>query len=133
LAQKIYAGTDMFLMPSRFEPCGLNQLVAMRYGSVPIVRAVGGLADTVKDLNPQTGEGNGFSFEPYDRWALFSAVVRALENYKYKEAWHKLQVRGMTADFSWSASAKKYVDLYYRALAARGKEIKLEDYGLVEE
>jgi len=133
LAQKIYAGTDMFLMPSRFEPCGLNQLVAMRYGSVPIVRAVGGLADTVKDLNPQTGEGNGFSFEPYDRWALFSAVVRALENYKYKEAWHKLQVRGMTADFSWSASAKKYVDLYYRALAARGKEIKLEDYELVEE
>ncbi len=133
LAQKIYAGTDMFLMPSRFEPCGLNQLVAMRYGSVPIVRAVGGLADTVKDLNPQTGEGNGFSFEPHDRWALFSAVVRALENYKYKEAWHKLQVRGMTADFSWSASAKKYVDLYYRALAARGKEIKLEDYGLVEE
>ena len=132
LAQKIYAGTDMFLMPSRFEPCGLGQMIAMRYGSVPIVRATGGLADTVKDFDPRSSEGNGFSFAAYDRWALFATVVRALENYKYRDTWRKLQVRGMTADFSWNASARKYVDLYYRALAARGKETKLEDYGVVK-
>jgi starch synthase len=108
-------------------------MIAMRYGSVPVVRATGGLADTVKDFDPQTGEGNGFSFEPYDRWALFAAIVRAVENHKYKDTWHKLQVKGMTADFSWNASARKYVDLYYRALAARGKEIKLEDYTVMKE
>jgi len=122
LAQKIYAGTDMFLMPSRFEPCGLGQMIAMRYGNVPVVRATGGLADTVKDFDPRTGEGNGFSFVPYDRWALFATIVRALENYKYKDTWRQLQMRGMAADLSWDASARKYVDLYYHALAARGKE-----------
>ena len=122
LAQKIYAGTDMFLMPSRFEPCGLGQLIAMRYGSVPIVRATGGLADTVQDFSPATGEGDGFSFVRYDRWALFATTVRALENYKYKETWHKLQVRGMMADFSWNASARKYVDLYRRALDIHDQE-----------
>ncbi|MGQ9492795.1 MAG: glycogen synthase [Anaerolineae bacterium] len=132
LAQKIYAGSDMFLMPSRFEPCGLGQMIAMRYGSVPIVRATGGLADTVKDFDPRTGEGNGFSFTRYDRWALFATIVRALENYKYRDTWHKLQVRGMATDFSWNASARKYVDLYYRAMAARGKETKLEDYDIVQ-
>lgn len=122
LAQKIYAGTDMFLMPSRFEPCGLGQLMAMRYGSVPIVRATGGLADTVQDYDPRTGEGNGFSFGAYDRWQLFAAIVRALENYKYAEAWRNLQVRGMTSDFSWDASARKYVDVYHRAQALLGSE-----------
>jgi len=132
LAQKIYAGTDMFLMPSRFEPCGLGQMIAMRYGSVPIVRATGGLADTVKDFDPRTGEGNGFSFAHYDRWALFATIVRALENFKYRDTWRKLQVRGMGADFSWSASALKYVDLYYRAIAACGKGTKLEDYGVAK-
>ena len=126
-AQRIYAGTDMFLMPSRFEPCGLGQMIAMRYGSVPIVRATGGLADTVQDYNPQTGEGNGFSFAPYDRWALFAAVVRALETYKHKDTWHKLQVSGMTADFSWNASARKYVDLYRHALAVHDKEAEPEE------
>jgi starch synthase len=122
LAQKIYAGTDIFLMPSRFEPCGLGQLIAMRYGSVPVVRATGGLADTVQDLDPTTGEGNGFSFVRYDRWALFATLVRALESYKYKDSWHKLQVRGMTSDYSWKASARKYVDLYHRALDLRCQE-----------
>lgn len=115
LAQKIYAGSDVFLMPSRFEPCGLGQMLAMRYGSVPVVRATGGLADTVKDWDPNTGMGNGFSFERYDRWALFGAIVRALENYRYHDSWKKLQINGMTSDFSWQASAKKYIDLYERA------------------
>jgi len=126
LAQKIYAGTDMFLMPSRFEPCGLGQMIAMRYGSVPIVRATGGLADTVKDFDPRQGDGNGFSFVPYDRWALFAAIVRALESYKYQDVWHKLQVKAMMADFSWNASARKYVDLYYHALVAHAAETKPE-------
>ncbi|HID62916.1 MAG TPA: glycogen synthase [Anaerolineae bacterium] len=130
LAQRIYAGSDMFLMPSRFEPCGLGQMIAMHYGSVPVVRSTGGLADTVKDFNPTTGEGNGFAFEPYDAMALYTALVRATENYKHKGEWHKLMLRGMTADFSWNASARKYVDLYYRALATRGKEHKLEEYEL---
>jgi len=121
LAQKIYAGTDMFLMPSRFEPCGLGQMIAMRYGSVPIVRATGGLADTVKDFDVRTKEGNGFSFVRYDRWALFATIVRALENYKHLDTWRRLQAKGMAEDFSWDASARKYVDLYHRALAARGK------------
>ncbi len=132
LAQKIYAGADLFLMPSRFEPCGLGQMIAMRYGSVPVVRATGGLADTVRDFDPRSGEGNGFSFEPYDRWALFAAIMRAVENFKYKDTWRKLQVRGMSADFSWSASARKYIDLYHRALAACGQQIKLEDYAVVK-
>lgn len=121
LAQKIYAGSDMFLMPSRYEPCGLGQMIAMRYGSVPIVRATGGLDDTVKDFNPATNEGTGFVFESYDAWALYATVIRALENYRYKKTWRTLQKKGMSADFSWNASAKKYVDLYNKALEFRGK------------
>ncbi|RME46661.1 MAG: glycogen synthase GlgA [Chloroflexi bacterium] len=115
LARKIYAGSDMFLMPSRFEPCGLGQMIAMRYGSIPVVRAVGGLADTVHDFDPRTGEGNGFVFEAYDPWALYTAVVRAIENYKHAGTWRQLQERGMRADFTWDASARQYVDLYRRA------------------
>jgi starch synthase len=116
LAQRIYAGSDMFLMPSRFEPCGLGQLIAMRYGSVPIVRAVGGLADTVQEYDPRTGEGNGFCFTNYDPWELFAAVVRALELYRFTDIWRTLQRRGMAADHSWTASARRYVDVYRNAL-----------------
>ncbi len=119
MEQKIYAGSDIFLMPSRIEPCGLGQMVAMRYGSIPLVRSTGGLADTVQNYDPATDEGNGFSFERYDRWALFATIVRALENYKYKGTWRKLQVRGMSADLSWQASAAKYADLYRRAVELR--------------
>lgn len=122
LAQKIYAGSDMYLMPSRFEPCGLGQMVAMHYGSIPIVRSTGGLADTVKDFDPRTGEGTGFAFERYDAWNLFAAVVRAVENYRYRSTWRALQERGMTADFSWNASARRYVELYRRALVVRNHE-----------
>ncbi len=117
LAQCIYAGSDMFLMPSRFEPCGLGQLIAMRYGSVPIVRAVGGLADTVQEYDPRTGEGNGFTFTNYDPWELFAAIVRALEVYRSKDIWRTLQPRGMNADHSWHASALRYVEVYHNALA----------------
>ncbi len=116
IAQHMYAGSDMFLMPSRFEPCGLGQLIAMRYGSVPIVRAVGGLADTVQKYDPRTGEGNGFSFASYDPWEFFAAIVRALELFRFKDIWRSLQMRGMSADHSWTASAKRYVDVYRNAI-----------------
>jgi len=117
LAQKIYAGSDMFLMPSRFEPCGLGQLLAFRYGSVPIVRETGGLKDTVVDFDPATATGNGFTFREYDALAMYTAIVRAVETYKYKERWLEIVRRGMSADFSWSRAARKYEDLYRRALA----------------
>lgn len=117
LAQRIYAGSDMFLMPSRFEPCGQSQLMAMRYGCVPIVRRVGGLADTVPQYDPRTGEGIGFVFNDYDPWELFAAIVRASEVYCYKDIWQTLQVRGMLADHSWHASAVRYVEVYRNALA----------------
>ena len=116
-AQRIYAGSDMFLMPSRFEPCGLSQLIAMRYGCVPVVRSVGGLADTVQEYDPKTGDGNGFTFIHYDAWELFAAIVRALEVYRFKDIWRTLQQRGMEADHSWHASAMRYVDVYQNALA----------------
>ncbi|HEY63066.1 MAG TPA: glycogen synthase [Caldilineae bacterium] len=128
LAQRIYAGTDMFLMPSRFEPCGLGQMIAMHYGSVPIVRATGGLADTVRDYDPRTGEGNGFSFKSYDALALYAALVRAVETFKYRDVWRRLMLRGMRADFSWQRSARKYVDLYYRAIATRRGAHRPEEY-----
>jgi starch synthase len=117
LAQKIYAGSDIFLMPSRFEPCGLGQMIAMRYGSVPLVRATGGLADTVENYEPSGGIGTGFSFEEYSGMALYTALVRALETHRHKGAWTELVRRGMRTDYSWTASARKYVELYRRALA----------------
>ncbi len=117
--QRIYAGSDIFLMPSRFEPCGLNQMVAMRYGAVPVVHATGGLADTVRDYDPATGEGSGFSFERYDGMALFATLVRALRAYRHQDTWRELQRRCMAIDFSWRRSAGKYVELYHRAIAAR--------------
>lgn len=115
LAQTIYAGSDMFLMPSRFEPCGLGQMIALCYGTIPIVRHTGGLADTVRNFDPTTGEGNGFSFAPYDAMALYAAIVRALESYRHRPLWQQLVLRAMAADHSWRASAARYVDLYYRA------------------
>jgi starch synthase len=103
-------------------------MIAMRYGSVPVVRSTGGLADTVQDFDPRTGQGNGFSFKPYNSMALYTALARAVENYKHQETWRTLMVRGMTADFSWQALARKYVDLYYRALAIKAGERKPKEY-----
>lgn len=131
LEKRIYAGSDIFLMPSRFEPCGLNQMMAMRYGAVPVVHAVGGLADSVRDFTPETGEGNGFSFAEYDAMALYAAVVRAAETYRHREVWRQLVRRCMAVDFSWARSAQAYVDLYYRALAARRQSQRtLSDYAI---
>jgi starch synthase len=117
LAQKIYAGADMFLMPSKFEPCGLGQMIALRYGTIPIVRATGGLADTVQDYDPSSGQGNGFTFVPYEALALYGALVRAFEHYREQETWMRLMQQAMAADHSWDASARRYVELYRRAIA----------------
>jgi starch synthase len=119
LTRKVHAGCDIYLMPSRFEPCGLGQLISLRYGAVPVVRATGGLADTVQDWNPRGHSGNGFVFQEYDTLALFAALIRALEAYKYRDAWHELMVHGMSADHSWEVSARRYVDLYQRAIVSR--------------
>ncbi|MGD8516158.1 MAG: glycogen/starch synthase [Anaerolineae bacterium] len=132
LAQRIFAGSDIFLMPSRYEPCGTNQMVAMHYGCVPIVRATGGLADTVTDFDPGTNQGNGFVFESYDRWSLFAAIVRAIETFKHQEVWRQIQRRGMSADFSWDRSARKYIDLYRRAIASRLERPGLKIYRIDE-
>src|SRR5438309_3909964 len=118
-AQRIYAGADMLWMPSRFEPCGLAQLIALRYGTIPVVRATGGLADTIKDYDPVAGTGNGFRFDAYDPWQLFGAVVRAAETYRHPSLWAWLIRRAMTEDVSWSRSADKYVQLYLAGIGAR--------------
>lgn len=121
LAQRIYAGSDMFLMPSRYEPCGLGQLISFKYGTIPIVRATGGLADTVKDFDPATGERDGFVFKEYTSSALLETVKEAIESYKDKQSWKELQLKVMDYDYSWEASAKKYVTLYNKALEKVGR------------
>lgn len=112
LAHLILAGADMFLMPSRYEPCGLNQMYALKYGTIPVVRAVGGLADTVRDYDSATGDGTGFLFEEYSTEAMLDALERAAVSFRQEHAWTKLQKAGMREDFSWKASAIKYSDLY---------------------
>ena len=116
LAQLIYGGCDIFLMPSRFEPCGLGQLIALRYGAIPLARRTGGLADTVQDCGDTLDKGNGFVFERYDADELVGCIRRAARAYKKKDAWRQLVTNGMRLDFSWDASARKYVELYGRAL-----------------
>lgn len=113
LAHQIYAGCDMFLMPSQFEPCGLSQLIALRYGTLPIVRETGGLRDTVLSYNEYTGEGNGFSFFNYNAHDMLNTIERAMHYYnEEKETWAMLQQRGMSGDYSWTNSAGKYLELY---------------------
>ena len=102
----------MFLMPSRYEPCGLNQMYSMRYGTVPVVRATGGLDDTVEEFHPSSGNGTGFKFAEYDSDALLKTVQRAVAVYADSAAWRKLMKNGMVKDFSWEASARKYIQLY---------------------
>jgi len=115
-ASQIYAGSDIFLMPSRYEPCGLGQLISMRYGSIPVVRATGGLVDTVTNFNPETSEGNGFVFIGYDSKEFLTAIIRAIENYKHKDDWKKLVKKAMKTSHSWEIPAKKYTELFHRAI-----------------
>ncbi len=116
LARRIYGGCDVFLMPSHFEPCGLGQIIAMRYGAVPLVRATGGLADTVMDAGRSPRRGTGCAFKPYTAAALLSALDRAAGAYADSERWQAIQRNGMAADFSWQASARQYVELYDKAI-----------------
>ena len=112
LAHQIEAGADLFLMPSLYEPCGLNQMYSMRYGTVPVVRATGGLDDTVQNFDPATNKGTGFTFGPYAASAMLEKIREALYFYKQPEAWKQIQRNGMTADNSWSNAAQKYIKLY---------------------
>ncbi len=116
LARKIYAASDMFLMPSRYEPCGLGQMIALRYGSIPVVRKTGGLADTIVDYTENPDEGYGFVFEQYEGAALLDAIKRAISTYARRSEWRTIVERGMKLDFSWNASAKKYIELYRKMI-----------------
>jgi len=115
LAHLIEGGADLFLMPSRFEPCGLNQMYSLRYGTVPVVRATGGLDDTVQQLDEATGDGTGFKFEAYTTAAMLYALRRALAWFARPAAWRRIQVAGMRQDNSWEASAREYTAVYERA------------------
>jgi starch synthase len=116
LAHKIEAGCDMFLMPSRYEPCGLNQMYSLKYGTIPIVRATGGLDDTIQEFDPFAGKGTGFKFRNYHSRDLLRATKKALEIYQDKVKWNLLIKNAMAADFSWERSAKRYFELYQKAL-----------------
>lgn len=115
VASRIYAGTDMFLMPSRYEPCGVSQLISLRYGSIPIVHHTGGLADTITDFDPRTGRGVGFVFHTYTGTDLIVALTRAIETFKYPKVWEHLTWQAMQKSFSWELPAQKYVELYKKA------------------
>jgi starch synthase len=116
LADRIYAGSDVFMMPSQYEPCGLGQLISLRYGTIPLVRKTGGLADTVKNYSPKTGKGNGFVFTDYSSGAFLKAARAAVEAYGDKAGWKGLVTRAMQEDNSWENSAKEYVKLYKKAV-----------------
>jgi starch synthase len=117
LAHGIEGGADLFLMPSRFEPCGLNQMYSLRYGTVPLVRATGGLVDTVRNFDPITGTGTGFTFDEYSPQALIGTLRWALGVFADRQTWRRIQEAGMRVDFSWEASARQYVQVYERAAA----------------
>ena len=116
IAHKIEAGCDLFLMPSRYEPCGLNQIYSLKYGTVPVVRATGGLDDTIADYNEKDGRGNGFKFSEYNSQKFLGSIKRALKVYADKTKWNRLVKNCMANDFSWEQSARQYMDLYGKAL-----------------
>ena len=116
LAKKIYAGSDIFLMPSKYEPCGLSQLISLRYGTIPVVRETGGLKDTISSYDEATNEGNGFSFTHYNGHSMLAAIRRAIKFYHQPQIWKDIVVQAMKSDFSWNNSAQEYVELYYKTL-----------------
>jgi starch synthase len=123
LAHKVEAGADIFLMPSRYEPCGLNQIYSLKYGTVPVVRATGGLDDTIDAFDPGTGRGTGFKFQAYDGPALLAAIEQALSVFRSEPAvWRRIQLNGMAKDFSWQVSAIEYAKLYERAWNSRNQK-----------
>lgn len=124
LAHKIYASADMFLMPSQLEPCGLSQLISLRYGTIPIVRETGGLSDTVDYFNEETGKGNGFSFLNFDAHDMFFTIKKAVDVYKDKKTWKKIIKNAMKADYSWDKSADEYIKLYKELVKEECKDAK---------
>ena len=116
LAQRIYAGSDIFLMPSEYEPCGLGQLIALRYGTIPVVRETGGLKDTVQPFNKYTNEGNGYSFANINAHELLFALKKAIGDYSDQRLWYQLVANAMASDYSWGSAAKQYIDLYNSVL-----------------
>lgn len=123
LSRRLYSGVDAFLMPSRFEPCGLSQLLAMRYGAIPIVRKTGGLIDTVSFFDPHNEQGTGYCFDQYDPLDLYTTMIRAYEAYRFKKDWRKLQIRAMKQDFSWDKSARKYIQMYQKIAPMQEEKI----------
>ena len=119
LAHKIEAGADIFLIPSRYEPCGLNQMYSLKYATVPVVRAVGGLDDTIEEFDSAASKGNGFKFEKASKEELLGALKRAIKVYQDKKLWQKLQKNCMGYDFSWGSSAKKYMSVYKKVLSKK--------------
>jgi starch synthase len=122
LAHQIYAASDMFLMPSKFEPCGLGQLIALKYGTIPIVRETGGLVDTIIPFNEYELTGNGFSFANFNAHDMMHVIRYALTIYNLPEAWNSLVKNAMAADFSWAQSAKKYRKAYRNIVSEKSKE-----------
>lgn len=112
LSRKIYAASDIFLMPSKFEPCGISQLLALRYGSIPVVRETGGLNDTVQAYNEESGEGNGFTFSNYNAHDMMFTLRRAISLFKQPEHWKKITKNAFAGDYSWNVSAQQYIDIY---------------------
>jgi starch synthase len=123
LAHQLYAGADLFLMPSKFEPCGLGQLIALKYGALPIVRETGGLNDTIQSYDEDTGKGNGFSFTNFNAHDMLYTVRRAISFYHNKEVWHELVVTAMMMDYSWAQSAFKYNQLYHELVSRSERHV----------
>ncbi len=119
MAHRIEAGADIFLMPSRYEPCGLNQIYSLKYGTVPIVRATGGLDDTIESYDIRTGKGTGFKFREYTPEALLGTMLAALQLWAKPKEWRKLMLNGMSRDFSWMVAAREYLKIYERVRATR--------------
>ncbi|MCH6576148.1 MAG: glycosyltransferase, partial [Bacteroidetes bacterium] len=115
IARKVYCGADMILMPSRFEPCGLVQMIALRYGTIPVVRSTGGLVDTVRDYN-DNNKPTGFTFKQFSKVNLLDTLIRAITVYEHKNEWKKLIKNAMQEDYSWKVSARKYYDLYEKTI-----------------
>ncbi|MFH0952290.1 MAG: glycogen synthase [Patescibacteria group bacterium] len=124
MASRVYAGSDIFLMPSRYEPCGISQMISLRYGSIPIVHETGGLSDTITNYNPRTGRGNGFVFTRYEKEELLITIARAIENYHHTKTWERLTWQSMRLSYSWKLPAQKYTTLYRLAIKKRKSKKK---------